>query len=287
MCGWMRSWPLLPPASQRSGDRCRQATTAPPPRAARGPGPPVPKAGATATCLAEARPPIGPRGWQAPPSVPNPRGPSDGRAPGSPGRTRSPAAASHQWLRRPQRVPGPGPWRWRSGSAGRVLGEGGQHHRLLSRPDPGIALGGRLGHLGDLPGGHPHRAVGHKRRRPGQQLVQHTPKRIHIRARVHLAAPGLLGRQVGGRSQQHPAAGQTVAGRHSGGDAEVGHLHQAIGPTSRLAGLTSRCTSPRACAAASASHTQRPISATCPGSSTPWRRRMSARVSPWTYSMTM
>src|SRR6266536_6438345 len=63
-----------------------------------------------------------------------------------------------------------------------------------------------------------------------------TAKRIQVRARVHRPALGLLGRQVGGRAQQRPAAGE--GGRGSGfDDAEVGHLDQALPADQQVGGL--------------------------------------------------
>ena len=98
--------------------------------------------------------------------------------------------------------------------------------------------------------------------RPGDHLEQRRAERVEVRARVDLAvAARLLGRHVRGRADDGARARELrVLG---GGDAEVDELHleagrHAVGalPTRMtFDGLTSRCTIPAACAAASASAT--------------------------------
>jgi hypothetical protein len=122
---------------------------------------------------------------------------------------------------------------------GGLLGQGGQHHRIQFRGDLGVARRGRLGRLVQVPGGDRHRgAVGPRPERRGatEQLIQHTPQPIQVRAGIHRSALSLLRGQVGGRPQHRPGPGQG-GGRGRLGDAEVGHLHPPIITKQHVGGL--------------------------------------------------
>ncbi len=66
----------------------------------------------------------------------------------------------------------------------------------------------------------------------GDHLVQHDPERVEVAARVGLGALRLLGREVRGGAHHRADLGEVVLARgvHRSGDAEVGHLHLAVGP---------------------------------------------------------
>ena len=99
----------------------------------------------------------------------------------------------------------------------------------------------------------------------GQHLVEHAAERPDVGAPVDRFAARLLGAHVGGRAEDH--AGRSPAGHVMVGDirqasrrparfaferfrqAEVEHLHGAVGTTLMLAGFKSRWMMPCSCAA--------------------------------------
>ena len=88
----------------------------------------------------------------------------------------------------------------------------------------------------------------------GEHFKQHAPERVDVGAAVDVGTVRLLGRDVVDRAERHPGPGQVlVVG--APGDAEVGQVSEVLAgalESSTLAGLTSRWTSPSACASSSA-----------------------------------
>ena len=137
-----------------------------------------------------------------------------------------------------------------------------------------------------------------ERRRPGQHLVEHEPN-AQMSARLSTLALGLLRAHVCGSAEDHPA--RVVAGDVSVGEcrdvaasrrrrlerlrqAEVEHLHGAVGPHLDVGGLQVAMDDALSCAASSASAICRAIGSASSSGIGP--RDRSASVSPSTSSMT-
>ena len=99
--------------------------------------------------------------------------------------------------------------------------------------------------------GHRHRVVAVERWPAGEHLVGHDAGGVDIGAGVGRAGGDLFGRQVGHGAQDDVAGGHGLRADRPD-QAEVGDLHRALAEISTFSGLTSRCTSPAACAAPSA-----------------------------------
>ena len=168
---------------------------------------------------------------------------------------------------------------------------------LASRPctrsasQSGVS-GRSVAHVGHrVVGVHHHRRDRRRRleRRPaGQQGVEHAAERVEVGAAVDPPAHGLLGGEVLGGAHDRVGGGERLRAGRLGelGDAEVEHPHPPVGGVGDVAGLMSRCTSPRAWAASSAEATWRPTSTTSSTGSGPSASR-SARLGPGSSSMTM
>ena len=132
------------------------------------------------------------------------------------GRPRSPA---------PPRGRAPCRRRWRSGS--RSPWRWSAPARPPARPTPPAAplhVGQRLLHVLHR---HRHLALGLERDLAREHLEQHDPERVDVGLLGHVAAEGLLGRDVVGGAEHAPGRGQPV-GLERAGDPEVGDLPASL-----------------------------------------------------------
>ena len=82
------------------------------------------------------------------------------------------------------------------------------------------------------------RGVADERRPADEHLVEHDAERVDVAPAVDVEALGLLGREVGRGAHDQAGLGDLVveiADRPR--DAEVGHLHLAVGGDEHVAGL--------------------------------------------------
>ena len=110
-----------------------------------------------------------------------------------------------------------------------------EHDAVKRRGDlrPMARRGDRLG--AEVLADDRHRVLARKRRLTGDQLVEHRPERVEVRASVGAAAERLLGRQVGDRSDEHPLdRGPRAA---VGGEAEVAEARGAVVAEPDVGGL--------------------------------------------------
>jgi hypothetical protein len=112
-----------------------------------------------------------------------------------------------------------------------LLGEQLGDDRLVGPRHVGDELVERRGCVVHLLIGDAHRVVTGERRLPGDHLVQHDTDRVQVATRVGLRALSLLGGEVGGGAHYVADLGEVALGGrvHRTGDAEVGHLHLAVG----------------------------------------------------------
>ena len=82
----------------------------------------------------------------------------------------------------------------------------------------------------DLLVGDGHGGVAAEGRTPDHELVEHAAQGVDVGAGVDGVAPGLLGGEVGGGAHHRADLGEVVVGGGGDGpgDAEVGHLHEAV-----------------------------------------------------------
>ena len=119
---------------------------------------------------------------------------------------------------------------------GRRLGRGADDDLVEVRREVGDARAGQRHGLVEVAHRDRDGGVALEGHGAGQHLEEQDAERVEIGRRRRGLTPGLLGRDVGGRPHHGPGVGERrlPAGP---GDAEVGHLHRAVGTDDDVAGL--------------------------------------------------
>ncbi len=113
--------------------------------------------------------------------------------------------------------------------AQRGIAVGGRQHELVDRRRYSGHQRGRSRDIGvDVLVSDRDRSVAGERLAAGEQLEEHHPRRVHVRARARAVAGHLLGRQVGDGPDEQARPG-VRGGRLRPGQAEVRHLQPAVG----------------------------------------------------------
>ena len=149
-----------------------------------------------------------------------------------------------------------------------VLGKHGGEYLIHRRRQSGPQLGQRRGRLAQVRVDQRGKLVPPERRRPAKQLVRHAAKGVLISAPIDRPVTELLRRRVHNGSEELAGLGQHGRLGHGLADPEVRQVH-LVGPAwpgiqQDVRRLTSRCTSPRSCAASSAEATAEMIRAARP-----------------------
>ena len=202
-----------------------------------------------------------------------------GVRPGCGGRRRRPRWAPGPDAPAPPRCANAAPRRGRAGPLG---------HRALHQRADRLREPGRQRRRGVVDVRHRlrDRRSPAERPAPGERLVRDDAERVHVAGRRGRASEGLLRRQVLRRCPSPARWRSSGPGRRRGAMPKSVIFTWPAGVTSRLPGLTSRCTTPAACAARRPSAAWPSRSIVRSGGSAPSRSSWSDSGSPATSSIT-